>query len=179
MNRNHIDKKVMVWVKWVLPFYLFTFLPLQVSAQVKFGYLSFQQVLRTMPEYEIAQRNLADLRNQYDAEMKRAEEEFNSKYEEFLEGQKDFAVPIRQKRQAELQELMEKNLAFKQEAQRLLDGAERDAYLPLKNKLKTVIARVGQERGYAFVLNTDNDACPYIDSVMGEDITEAVKRLLK
>ncbi len=50
--------------------------------------------------------------------MKRATDEFNLKYEAFLDGLKDFAPAIRMKRQAELQELMEKNMAFKQEAAR-------------------------------------------------------------
>lgn len=154
-------------------------LPLLASAQVKFGYFSYQEVFRAMPDYEIAQKNLSDLRAQYEAEMKRAEEEFNKKYEEFLEGQHDFAVPIRQKRQAELQELMERNIAFKEEARRLLDAAQRDAYLPLREKLSAAVRQLGEERGYALILNTDNDSCPYIDPAMGEDVTSLLKDVLK
>ena len=41
---------------------------------------------------------------------------FNSKYEEFLDGQRSYAKSILEKRQAELRELMEKNIAFKAEA---------------------------------------------------------------
>jgi outer membrane protein len=110
--------------------------------------------------------------------MKRAEEEFNKKYEEFLEGQHEFAVSIRNKRQSELQELMEKNMAFKQEARRLLKNAEADAMKPLHEKLKAVLAKVGQQQGLAFILNTDGDALPYVDPAQGEDVTEIVKREL-
>ena len=153
--------------------------PLLASAQAKYGYFSYGEVFRAMPEYSIAERNLTQLQSQFEAEMKRAEEEFNKKYEEFLEGMQEFAIPIRQKRQAELQELMEKNLSFKQEAQRLLEAARRDAYLPLKEKLKTTIRKIGEERGYAFILNTDNDACPYLDPAVSEDITPLLKDQLK
>ena len=153
--------------------------PLLASAQVKYGYFSYGEVFRAMPEYSIAERNLTQLQSQFEAEMKRAEEEFNKKYEEFLEGMQEFAMPIRQKRQAELQELMEKNLSFKQEAQRLLEAARRDAYLPIKEKLKTTIRKIGEERGYAFILNTDNDACPYLDPAVSEDITPLLKDQLK
>lgn len=132
-----------------------------------------------MPEYSIAERNLAQLQNQFEEEMKRAEEEFNKKYEEFLEGMQTFAAPIRQKRQAELQEIMEKNLSFKQEAQRLLEAARRDAYLPLKEKLTTAVKTLGAERGYALILNTDNDACPYLDPATSEDVTPLLKEILK
>lgn len=153
--------------------------PLLVSAQAKFGYFSYGEVFRAMPEYAIAERNLTQLQNQYEAEMKRAEEEFNKKYEEFLEGMQNFAAPIRQKRQAELQEIMEKNLSFKQEAQRLLEAARRDAYLPLKEKLLTAVKTLGAERGYALILNTDNDACPYLDPATSEDVTPLLKDVLR
>ena len=66
--------------------------------QIKFGYFSYQEALKAMPDYAIAQQNLSDLRSKYDAETKRSEDEFNKKYEEFLEGQRDFAPSIRDKR---------------------------------------------------------------------------------
>lgn len=153
---------------------LFCALPLLASAQVKFGYLSYSQALQSMPDYAMAKENLAKLEEQFETEMKRAEEEFNKKYEEFLEGQQEFAVSIRNKRQSELQELMQKNMAFKQEARRLLKNAEADAMKPLHEKLKAVLAKVGQQRGLAFILNTDGDALPYVDPAQGEDVTEVI-----
>ena len=157
---------------------LFCALPLLASAQVKFGFLSYSQALQSMPDYALAQENLAKLEEQFETEMKRAEEEFNKKYEEFLEGQQEFAVSIRNKRQSELQELMQKNMAFKQEARRLLKNAEADAMKPLHEKLKAVLAKVGQQRGLAFILNTDGDALPYVDPAQGEDVTEVINREL-
>ena len=157
---------------------LFCALPLLASAQVKFGYLSYSQALQSMSDYALAKENLAKLEEQFETEMKRAEEEFNKKYEEFLEGQQEFAVSIRNKRQSELQELMQKNMAFKQEARRLLKNAEADAMKPLHEKLKAVLAKVGQQRGLAFILNTDGDALPYVDPAQGEDVTEVINREL-
>ena len=157
---------------------LFCALPRLASAQVKFGFLSYSQALQSMPDYALAKENLAKLEEQFETEMKRAEEEFNKKYEEFLEGQQEFAVSIRNKRQSELQELMQKNMAFKQEARRLLKNAEADAMKPLHEKLKAVLAKVGQQRGLAFILNTDGDALPYVDPAQGEDVTEVINREL-
>lgn len=147
--------------------------------QLRFGYLSCDSALHALPEYAVAMRNLKDLRAKYDAEMKRVEDEFNSKYELFLEGQKDFAPSIRQKRQAELQELMEKNMAFKKEAQQLLSKAEKDAITPLKKTIQATITRIGQQKGLAFVVNTDGEAMPYLNTMMGVDITEEVIKASK
>ena len=141
---------------------------------IRFGYLSCDSVLHAMPEYNTAMKNLKELKAKYDSEMKRVEDEFNNKYELFLEGQRDFAPSIRQKRQAELQELMEKNMAFKKEAQRLLEQAKEEALTPLKKTIQATITRIGQQRGLAFVVNTDGGNMPYLNTIMGEDITEEV-----
>ena len=154
-------------------------LPFMAEAQVKFGYFSYEEAFRSMPEYAIVQANLNDLKAKYDAETKRVEEEFNRKYEEFLEGQADFAPTILQKRQTELQELLKKNVAFKAEAARLLQQAEADAYAPLRERLSKVLKEIGEGNGYAFILNTDGDACPYIDPEMGEDVLQMVKEALQ
>lgn len=136
----------------------------------RFGYFSYQKTFETMPDHTIAQRNMEDLKAKYDKEMQRVEEEFNQKYELFLDGQRDFAPSIRHKRQAELQELMEKNLAFKAEAQRLLKEAQDNAYKPLREKIASALQKVGREKGLAFILNTDNDAAPFIDPAIGFDV---------
>ena len=153
-------------------------LSLTANAQPRFGYFSFDNVLKSMPDYVMAQRSIDDLRQKYDAEMKRAEDEFNSKYEEFLDVQKDLVPAILRKRQAELQEMMQKNINFKNESQRLLKQAEADAFAPVKNKLYNALTKVGQAQGYAFILNTDGDACPYVNPEMGEDATELIKEAL-
>lgn len=111
--------------------------------------------------------------------MKRVEDEFNEKYELFLEGRHDFAPSILQKRQAELQELMEKNVAFKEKARRLMAEATKEALDPIKAKLNKAIRQIGQARGLAFILNTDNNAVPYTDAIKGEDISEAVLRITR
>lgn len=153
---------------------------LAASAQdFKFAYLSYETAMKSMPEYTQAADNVEKLRTQYDNEIKRAEKEFNAKYEDFLENQRTMASAILDKRQSELQELLQKNLKFREEAKRLLLQAENDAYTPLKTKLNEAIRRIGAERGYAFVLNTDGEACPYVDSTKGDDISIIVADALK
>ena len=164
-----------------LLFLAFALVALSASAQpaLRFGYFSFEQVFHTMPGYAIAKHNMDELRSKYDEETKRVENEFNSKYEEFLDGQRSYAKTILEKRQAELRELMEKNIAFKAEANRLLKQAEDEAFAPLKAKVNEEAQKMGKEKGFAFILNTDNNAAPYLNAEMGEDITAALEEKLK
>lgn len=141
---------------------------------LRFGYVSCDSVLHSLPDYAIAKHNMEDLRGKYDEEMKRVEDEFSQKYEIFLDQQASLAPSIRQKRQAELQDLIEKNQAFKKEAAKLLQKAEKEALAPLRQMVSSAIARVAKEKHLAFVLNTDADAMPYADMTMGVDITAEV-----
>lgn len=147
------------------------------AAALRYGYLSVDSVLHSLPDYTIAKHKLSDLKAKYDAEMKRVEDEFNTKYQFFLQDQQELAPSILQKRQAELQELMDKNVAFKAKARQLLQEAEEEAMSPIRDKVNTAIRLVGEKRGLAFVLNTDNNAAPFLNPTFGEDITAAVLQM--
>lgn len=150
-------------------------LPLSLSAQMQFGYMSYKTVMAEMPEFAQVKQSMVDLKAKYDAEATRGEEEFQKKFVDFLQGQKDFPQTIMQKRQAELQSLMENGITFRIESQKTLEQAEKDLMAEVKKKLNNVILEVGVEYGYAFVLNTDDDACPFINPVIGVDVTDLVR----
>ena len=143
-----------------------------------FGYFSYEEILHSMPEFANVERNLENLTKQFKAEADRSEAEFNKKYEAFLDEQRDLAPSISKKRQSELQDMMERNIAFKEESLRLLQQAKKEAYAPLKEKISAALKKVGKEKRLAFVLNTDSEAVPYIDTIIGKDINQLVKKEL-
>lgn len=145
----------------------------------RYGFVNTDSVLHAMPEYAMAQRSLTALRQKYDREMKRSEDDFNIKYESFLDQQRDLVPSILHKRQAELQDMMEKNIAFKAEARRLLAQAEADALAPLREQISELLQQVAKDMQLAFVLNTGSDACPYVNPAMSVDITDTLIDLLK
>lgn len=149
------------------------------ATTMKFGFLSYDSVRQSMKEYAEMQQQVATMRSAYEAEMKRVEDDFNKKYEEFLDGQQNFPKTILQKRQSELQEMLDKNIAFKNESQRILNETEAQLLESINLMVKICVQQVGQKHGYAFILNTDADALPWLNPEMGEDVTEEVKALLR
>lgn len=140
-----------------------------------FGYLSYNDVMQAMPEYAQAMKSMEELRKTYDQEMVRSEQDFSKKFSEYLDGQKTFPENIMLKRQKELQLLMEQSVQFKKEAQELLTKAEDDLMTPVEARLKEAIQAVGKRRKYAYVLNTDANAYPYISGEgNAENCTDAV-----
>lgn len=154
-------------------------LPFVADAQTaKYATFSYDSVMHVMPDYKAALATLADLRKQYDAEIKRTEDDFNAKYESFIEVYSELDINIRNKRQSELQELMARGMAFKEETRRLLRNAEKDLLKPVRARIDAALTEVAQENGYDFVLNTDNNAIPYTNPEISEDITMLLKEKL-
>jgi outer membrane protein len=60
----------------------------------------------------------------------------------------------------------------------MLSEAEANMMEVIKTTINMAVNIIAQERGYAFVLNTDKEAVTFINPALGEDITEAVKQLL-
>lgn len=151
-------------------------LPLSVMAQ-KFGYMNYSNVLKAMPEYTQAKKQLAQLKATYDAEAERTDKEFNRKYSEFLDGQKDFPQNILLKRQKELQDLCDKGVAFRAECDSLLKNAEDELMTPVTSKLNLALGAVGDEMALEYIINTEGKDYLYIGP-NGIDITASVKAKL-
>lgn len=145
---------------------------------LKFGYLSYDLALKSMKEYATVQMRMDSLRSAFNAEMQRVEDEFNRKYEDFLDGQKDFPRTILLKRQTELQEMLQKNIAFKQQSIQEIKDTEAQLMAPLRIHLNEAIATIAREQGLALVINTDANACPFIEPAMGVDVNELVVKKL-
>ena len=151
---------------------------LLTSAQTKIGYISYEQVLKELPEYTKAQQELATLKAKYDAEAQKGEEEFQRKFVDFLQGQKDFPQAIMQKRQAELQSLMDNGVAFRMKSQELIEQAEKELMKDAYQRLDSALLNVGKEEGFVIILNTDGNNCLFINSGYGIDATELVRQKL-
>lgn len=151
-------------------------IPLYASAQsaVKYGRISYDSLFHAMPEYVQVQENMAQLRKKYENEAFYNEKNFKRQFTEFLQGQQEFPQNILLKRQRDLQISMERGIAFRQEADSLLQQAEHDMLAPVYKRLDKAIWEVGQERGYEYIINMDNRAYPYVRPELSEDATPYV-----
>lgn len=141
---------------------------------ISIGTISQSRMLKQMPQYAEAQRNLKNLSAQYESEAQRSEKEFQTKFEEFLHTQKEMSPTILNKRQNELQMMMDANIQFRLKVQTLLKNAETDLMAEVKSQLKEAIASAAAQRGIAIVINTDDEGLSYIIPGMTVDLTDAV-----
>lgn len=151
---------------------LFGFLALGVTAQSKFGYVSYKEIVKTLPEYNIVEAHLDELQAMYEAEVERSDREFNQKFTDFIEEQSRFPDNIRMKRHKELQELMEKSIAFKKEINSAMREARAEMMKPLYEKVDEAAMKVCIAGDYDYILNIDDRAYIAINPKSGVDVTE-------
>lgn len=159
-------------------FALLALISMTAVAQSKFGYVSYMEIVKALPEYSIVDAHLDELQGKYEAEIERADREFNQKYSEFIEEQSQFPDNIRIKRHKELQELMEKSMAFKDEVNRAMREAREEMMEPLYEKVDEAVMKICVDGGYDYILNTDNRMYVAINPLSGTDITEQLKQTL-
>ena len=162
----------------ILSFIIFHLSISPVRAQVFIGCISYDSALRAMPQYRVVEAEMDTLRQAYEEELKRVEADFNQKYEAFLDGRKDFPRTILLKRQTELQQLLERNLEFKEKSLLELEQTRKDKLSPLNARLSMAISEVARRHQLAVVVNTDSNACPFIDPELAIDLNEEVKEEL-
>ena len=158
---------------------LLSFVAVSAVAQSKFGYVSYKEILKALPEYQLVNTHLDELQAKYEAEILRSDREFNQKYADFIEEQSDFPDNIRVKRHKELQELMEKAIAFKDEVNHTMREARREMMQPLYDKVDEAVMKVCMDGGYDYILNIDDRAYIAINPQNGKDVTAKVKEELR
>lgn len=157
---------------------LLAFVAASAMAQSKFGYCSYKELLKALPEYTLVESHLDELQAKYEAEVERSEREFNQKYADFIESQSQLPDNIRNKRHKELQELMEKSIAFKDEVHRAMREARREMMQPLYEKVDEAVMKVCVDGYYDYILNTDDRTYIAINPISGENVTDKVKKEL-
>ena len=148
---------------------------MQAQTTIKYGTIHYDSLLVGLPQYAQVQQRMEELHKKYESETAYNEQNFKRLFAEFLQGQKDFPQNILMKRQRDLQEQMEKSIAFRKEAGALVRAAEADMMKPLREMLDELIRNVGLERGYEMIINLDTPAYPFLHPSVAEDAMPYVK----
>ena len=153
-------------------------LPMGVFAQnLKFGHINAQEIITVMPEFTKAQNDIQTLEKQLTAELQRTQEEFNKNYPEFQQAiAKDSLPPnIAERRQKELQDMMQRQEQFQQDAQQQMAKAQNDAMAPIYQKLDNAIKAVGAAEGVIYIFDLARTSIPYVNESQSINLTSKVK----
>ena len=153
-------------------------LPMGVFAQnLKFGHINAQEIVSAMPEFAKAQSDIEALDKQLTSELQRTQEEFNKKYQEFQQAMVKDSLPanIAERRQKELQDMMQRQEQFQQDAQQQMQKAQTDAMAPIYKKLDDAIKAVGAAEGVIYIFDLARTSIPYVNEAQSINLTNKVK----
>jgi outer membrane protein len=156
-------------------------LPMGVSAQtLKFGHVVSNEIITAMPEFAKAQADLQALEKKYTVEIQRTSEEFNKKYQEYQQAVQKDSLPqnIAERRQKELQDMMQRSEQFQQEAQQNMQKAQTDLMTPISKKVDDAIKAVGEAEGFTYIFDLARTAIPYVNEKTSVNVTPLVKTKL-
>ncbi|MGL5938708.1 MAG: OmpH family outer membrane protein [Phocaeicola sp.] len=151
--------------------------PMSVFAQ-KFGHVKSMDIVSALPEYAKAQTDIQAMQQQYEDEIKRANDEFTKKYTEFQNEQANLPKNILERRQKELQELSEKGMQFQQDAQQQLQQSYGEMMEPIYKKVEAAVKAIGQEGGYTYIFDLNRTDIPFVNESHSTDVSTAVKAKL-
>jgi outer membrane protein len=127
-----------------------------LSAQTKIGYISFNELLSSMPEFKKADTTLAVFRStleqQFDAYQKEYSDQqgiLNSK-----DTSKFTQIQLGVKRQ-NLLDMLSKIQGYNQQASQLLEQKRQEILAPIQKKADNAIQVVAKENGYVYILEKE------------------------
>ena len=179
MKKSSLRNKVMGMVKWVLPFYLFTFLPLSVSAQ-KFALVDMEYILKNIPAYERANEQINQVSKQWQAEVDALSTEAQTLYKNYQnevvflskeqKKQRQDAIVEKERQAAEL-----KKQYFGPEGELF---KKRTALMsPIQEEIYSAIKDIADLRGYQLVLDRASDSGIIFGSPKIDISSEVLRKL--
>lgn len=150
--------------------------PIGVFAQ-KFGHFNSADIIQLMPEYKTAQTELETLQKQYEDDLKRMQDELQKKVTAYEKESANLLDNVRQRREAELQDLNQRIQQSYQDNQMALQKASQEKMQNISNKMLTAIKEIGQAGGYVYIMDV-TAGVPYISTTLSTDVTAELKKKL-
>ena len=143
----------------------------------KFGHVTSELLLQSMPEYDSAQTKLQELQQHYELEIERIQVEINKKIEEFNQGEATMSDLIKEAKASDVQELQMRLQNYSQTAQQDLQSQSMLVIQPVMDKARSAIDEVAKEHGliYVFDISQGNPVYTSEDSL---DMVPLVKAKL-
>ncbi len=133
--------------------------------------------MMAMPEIAAMQETMKQMNDKYAGEMKTMEDEFQKKYTDYIAQQDSMTENIKLRRTQELEDIRQRVENFTQVAQQDMNKKQQELLAPIQDKLRNAIKAVGDEKGYAYIIDNNPGIVLYTGNA-AIDATPLVKAKL-
>lgn len=132
---------------------LFVATSFTLQAQTKVAHINTQELVEAMPEMQSAKSELEKLAKTYETEIKAMAAEVSEKYKQYAIEEPTKTDEENVKRGQELQGMEQNIRQFQTQAQQDLQKKEIDLLMPITEKARNAILKVGKAKGFDYVLD--------------------------
>ena len=146
------------------------------KAQVKIGYINFDQLVGLMPETKTIRTQLEAYNKQFLDVLTGMNNDYQTKGKAYEAQRTTMTDAIRTSKEAELTDIQKRMSDYQNNARQQVENKTNELSKPLFDKARAAITQVAKEKGYNYVINTSQT--DLIVSPAGDDMMNDVKAKL-
>ncbi|MFN4111929.1 MAG: OmpH family outer membrane protein [Ignavibacteria bacterium] len=138
-------------------FFLFV---IPIFAQVKIGYINSEAIMKELPEAQDAQRKLDNLVQEWQAEIRKLESEWKSKYDAYDRDKLIMSDQTRSEKEKELVDLENRIMQYREQKfgqNGELFQKQEEFMKPIQNKIFNALEKIAKDEGYDFVFDKSGE----------------------
>lgn len=152
------------------------FAGLGLSAQPKFAYVNFSELVQLMPEADQARSTISASSKEAQETYQAMMDEFNTKYSQYEQKASTWTPAIRESKEKELTDIQRRIQEFSQNIQQELQQQEQQLMAPIYKKAQDTINELAKEGGFTMVI--DRTSALYIDEAQWTNLTIQARTVL-
>lgn len=149
---------------------------LTASAQAKFAYVNFNELVMLMPEADDARAQMTAAQNEAYETLQSMSEEAQAKYNEYQQKQATWSASIKATKEKELNDIQTRINEFQQSVSNELQQQQQQLMEPIYQKATEAVETLAKAGGYTFVFETSQYL--YVDKSQCTDLTPDARKAL-
>ncbi|MBQ0024803.1 MAG: OmpH family outer membrane protein [Bacteroidales bacterium] len=148
------------------------------SAQEKFGHINSQELISLMSERDSAFVKLQAYNADLVETMQGMEEEYNTKYAEYNRKQAEWSAVVRENKERDIQELVQRIQQFQQSAQQDMAQMQQELMAPVFQKAQDALTKIAKDNSLLYVFDLSAGSLLYFDEAKSVDLLPLAKKAL-
>ena len=149
---------------------------LTASAQAKFAYANFNEIVMLMPESDAARTQMQAAQKEASDTYQSMVDEANAKFNEYQQKQATWTPAIKESKEKELGEIQNRIQEFQQSIQVELQQQNQQLMEPIQKKALETVEKLAKAGGYTMVF--DPGQFLYFDKSQCKDLTADARKAL-
>ncbi len=153
----------------------FFFFVVPLMAQQKYGHISSQEILVSMPEYKQMMTALEKRKNEQSNRLNAMYKDYQRRQKELTDYGAGLMEAVREEKLIEMDSLEKAITAYQESMDADLQSFQGKLLQPLNDKYLKIVAAVAKENGYSYIFDINTGSVAYYPEKNG-NITDLVKK---